>query len=236
VTIVLECLPGDHLVSGDLLGCVWRREGAVQGRAEEDLRNAIRAAVAVGGSRTPHQDVRFSLLQLVEMAVRALSPGTNDPFTAVNAMDDLAASLSVMARRDPPSSVRRGPDGQVRVVLPVVRLADLLAEVFDYLRSYALEAPSVLHRALALGRAVGLRARDPAVRRLIEEEISALVEAYSGAGPCERDLQRFTVRAQEVRAALLAAPVGAGPSRGPRPGDPGAITDEPGGEQRVETG
>ncbi len=65
--------------------------------------------MTVGRNRTPYQDVAFAVQQLVELAVRALSPGTNDPFTAQNALDDLTVGLALMAARPTPSaqSVRR---------------------------------------------------------------------------------------------------------------------------------
>ena len=207
VTVVLECVPGDHLVHGDPVGRIIRMrtgdpENGDRGSVDDGLEKGIRDAVVLGTTRTPAQDVRFTVLQLVEIAVRALSPGTNDPFTAMNALDDLSASLSVMACRAMPSPVRLGPDGAVRLVAPAVHLDEILSEVFAYVRGYALGAPEVLHRALALASAVGLRSRTTAIRLLLDREVATLMEAYAERSPLPQDLQRLVEHAGAVRRGL----------------------------------
>jgi uncharacterized membrane protein len=210
VTVVLECVPGDHLVHGDAVGRIIRLRAGDPGdgdvrTVDDGLEKGIRDAVVPGTTRTPAQDVRFTVLQLVEIAVRALSPGTNDPFTAMNALDDLSASLSVMASRAMPSPVRLGADGAVRLVAPAVHLDEILSEVFTYVRGYALGAPEVLHRALALALAVGRRSRTTATRRLLDREVATLVEAYAECSPLPQDLQRLVEHAHAARR-LLNAP------------------------------
>ena len=69
----------------------------------------------LGSQQTPYQDVEFAVNQLVEVAVRALSPSVNDPFTATACVDHLGAALCRLAGRKIPSPYRRDPDGQVRV-------------------------------------------------------------------------------------------------------------------------
>ena len=66
---------------------------------EERIADAIRAAFVVGPERSPAQDLEYAIRQLVEIALRALSPGINDPFTAVAVVDQLGAALEdVLAR------------------------------------------------------------------------------------------------------------------------------------------
>ena len=79
------------------------------------LRDAVRAALGVADARTPHQDPEFAVQQLTEMAVRALSPGTNDPYTAMNALDDLSVGLARLAGRPRPTALRRDDAGEPRV-------------------------------------------------------------------------------------------------------------------------
>ena len=72
----------------------------VDGEASEELASGIRAAFALGGARTPEQDLEFSIDELVEIALRALSPGINDPFTAITAIHWLGAATAELGRRD----------------------------------------------------------------------------------------------------------------------------------------
>jgi uncharacterized membrane protein len=87
VTIRLEHRAGDHVMERCVLARIWPAA-----RVDDDLRRAVCRAVICGVEATPEQDVEFAIRQLVEVAVRALSPGINDPFTAINCIDALGAA------------------------------------------------------------------------------------------------------------------------------------------------
>ncbi len=115
------------------------------------------------------------------MAVRALSPGTNDAYTALNALDDLTAGLVALASRRTPSPYRHDTHGQLRVVTPRVALVDLLDHVLDAVRWYAVEHPTVLHRTLDLVEQVGAASGRPAVRARLDNHVLQLVEAFDAS-------------------------------------------------------
>lgn len=100
--VLLAVRPGDHVLPDDVVARVW----PAGDDDSDELLTAVGRAVTVGRNRTPYQDVSFAVQQLVELAVRALSPGTNDPFTAQNALDDLTVGLALMAARPTPSPRR----------------------------------------------------------------------------------------------------------------------------------
>ena len=79
--LIIELLvkPGDHLVKGSAVARVWGSNEL----PKKALKRTI-AAFQIGGERTPMQDIRFQFQQLTDVVVRALSPGINDPFTAIN--------------------------------------------------------------------------------------------------------------------------------------------------------
>jgi len=95
----LERRPGHYLVKGRAMVMVWPGQ-----RVTETLVDNMTAAFVIGNQRTAAQDVEFSFNQLVEIAVRALSPGINDPFTAIACVDRLGSGLCRLARRDMPSA------------------------------------------------------------------------------------------------------------------------------------
>ncbi len=72
----------------------------IEGTVGEDAYGYLRSAFAVGTSRTQTQDIEFAIDELVEIGLRALSPGINDPFTAITCMHWLAAVLTALADRD----------------------------------------------------------------------------------------------------------------------------------------
>ncbi len=94
LVIGLECRPGHFVIEGRPLA--WAAPGE---QVNDGTADRIRRAVLTGAERTSMQDPEFAVHQLVEIALRALSPGVNDPYTAVNCIDRLAAALCVLADR-----------------------------------------------------------------------------------------------------------------------------------------
>jgi uncharacterized membrane protein len=98
------------------------RDGALMrvfpgARLDDALGDKLRRTIALGVHRTATQDVGFPLEQLVEVAVRALSPGINDPFTAVTCIDHLGAGLCHLLQREMPSSHRFDDEGRLRLIV-----------------------------------------------------------------------------------------------------------------------
>ena len=68
-------------------------------RVDAQLDKQIRGAFQIGNRRTPTQDIEYAVNQLVEMAVRAMSPAINDPFTAMTCLDYLGDGLALFIRQ-----------------------------------------------------------------------------------------------------------------------------------------
>ncbi len=134
--------PGEYVIKGNVLASIWQRTKPSP-EEQEKLCKRIRSAFALGEQRTPTQDVEYSILQLVEMAVRALSPSLNDPFTAVACVNRLASALCRLAQREMPSPYRYGDDNEIRVVAPSTSFARLLEAAFSQIRHYAKDSPTV---------------------------------------------------------------------------------------------
>ena len=88
------------------------------GSIGEEVQEAVRAAFSIGHSRTPTQDLEFLIDELVEIGLRALSPGVNDPFTAVTAIHWLGAALAKLADRDLAAGPEQG-DYDIERVRPI---------------------------------------------------------------------------------------------------------------------
>ncbi|NCT92318.1 DUF2254 domain-containing protein [Cellulomonas sp. APG4] len=193
VLVALLVRPGRYVIPGVPLAVVHPSHAA-----SREVRDAVRGALEIGDTRTPAQDVEFAVQQLTELAVRALSPGTNDPTTAINALDDLSAGLARMAGRTPPDALRRDDDGVVRVHAPRPELPELVAPVLDAMRWYAAGAPAVMLATLDLVERVARSALDPSAREAVLAHVPALTTAFEAAGHDERDLRRWRTRADEV--------------------------------------
>lgn len=131
--------PGDFVGIGDVLveiGAAHAPQAATT--------DAIVAAFAIGETRTALQDVRFPADELVEIAVRALSPGINDPFTAMACIGWLTSGFKIMAARRAPSALRRDRDGALRLVAPAVSFAELVDGTLGMLVPHAQREPTVI--------------------------------------------------------------------------------------------
>jgi uncharacterized membrane protein len=139
--VVIGLVPyiGDFVPHGAPMFRVW---GAWPD-AEPDL---LQANVTMGKDRTMQQDAAFGFRQLVDIPEKALSPGVNDPTTAVQALDQIHDLLRRLARRYIPSGFRYGEDSQLRLVLPRPGWDDYVALGLDEIRQYGSGSLQVMRR------------------------------------------------------------------------------------------
>lgn len=131
----------------------------------------VHAAVHVGRERSLDQDVGFGLRQLVDIAERALSPGTNDPTTAVQAVDQLHDLLRRLATRVLLPRQRTTTDGRLAVSVPQPEFSDYLALAFDEIAHWGKDSPRVQRRVQVALRDLQDAAR-PEHRPAVTEAIS----------------------------------------------------------------
>lgn len=137
------------------------------------------AAVTVGRQRTAQQDLRFAIDELVEIASRALSPGVNDPFTAIACIDWMGAALTEFDRRPDSPEYMTDEDGAVRIILRPLQFEDYLTAAFGQLRSYVAADPNARSHALATLSELAAQVGQPRHRTLIEAERGRLAAMQS---------------------------------------------------------
>jgi uncharacterized membrane protein len=132
--------PGDFLAPDQPIGRVW---GAESG--SDDTRDAVAQALRVADERDTYHDTAFGLRQLMDIAERALSPGVNDPTTALQAINECYVVLRLMAQRRDPSPYVQS-EGEVRVVYRPQRYAGILEAVVDELLHHGADSLRVTSR------------------------------------------------------------------------------------------
>ena len=182
--VVVEVLPqvGDFIPEGTPAVRIWRDIAA--GQVDEDELDALRAMVVVEKDRFFHQDPAFGIRKLVDICERALSPGINDPTTAVQVLDELHRILRlVVVRAELPALVTR--DGRVRLVhrpQRVEQLVDLaLAEPLHYGKD-SLQVPRRMLDLLEDLLRVALPEHQPRLREWLETVRAQVTRAGEGAG------------------------------------------------------
>lgn len=121
----------------------------------QDAKRSLRESLIIGNERTPDQDLEFSIRRIVEIAQRSLSPGINDPTTALYCIDRLREAFVYLAGRELPSRRRLDDEGKLRVHAVPVSPEDMAFNAFAAVAHYAGSDPDVLHGlAVALDRVV----------------------------------------------------------------------------------
>lgn len=143
VVIRLQRRPGHYVVALSPLALVWPED-----KVNDSLAERINAAFALGNQRTTGQDIEFAVNQLVEIAVRALSPGVNDPFTAIACVDHLGSALSRLAQREMPSAYRYDSEEQLRIISPVFSFSNVSDAAFNQIRQYGRNSAALTIRLL----------------------------------------------------------------------------------------
>lgn len=152
--VVLLHPAGQFLVPNMPIARVWPPD-----RCDPVLCEAVQAAVHLGSSRTILQDVEFAIDQIVEIAVRALSPGVSDPFTAIECVDRLGQAVGFVAERDLPPNAKQDEAQQLRFVGPGLTFGGVMDAAFNQIRQHARGNVAVLIRLLATYAVIGERCR-----------------------------------------------------------------------------
>ncbi|SDG85306.1 DUF2254 domain-containing protein [Psychroflexus sediminis] len=102
----------------------------------------------LGSSRTTQQDAEHSIHQMVEIACRALSPGINDPFTAIACVDNLTSTLCYLTRVKFPSKYKFDEDDELRYVFEPLTYQGMLDAAFLQIRQFSKGSPAVVIRLM----------------------------------------------------------------------------------------
>jgi uncharacterized membrane protein len=185
--ICLEHRPGHFLVRGHRYATVWPPEAA------QAVTHKLGRAHVVGSHRTLTQDVSFGIDQLVEIAIRALSPAVNDPFTAMTCIDWLGDNLCKIVADWHPTRVHRDRQGFIRVISADPAYDRLVQRAFEKIRQSSMGMPSVMIRELEALARIMAETRDAGQRRVLLEQAAMIDRA------CERSVPEADDRADVRR-------------------------------------
>jgi uncharacterized membrane protein len=172
----------------------------------EEAVQAIRSAFVVGEERSSAQDLEFGLRQLVEIALRALSPGINDPYTAIAVLDRLGAALEEIFMGSLQQAVWRDKEGKVRVIAQRSDVQGLTDAAFDAIRQAAREIPAVLIRmADVLGQLAPVIHAEEA-REAVAQHLGKLAETAAEARLASSDRAAVLRRIEQARVATAIRP------------------------------
>ncbi|MGB6924197.1 MAG: DUF2254 family protein [Methyloceanibacter sp.] len=168
--IELAFKAGDHAVQGTTFAWVSPLPAAT-----EEVQSNAEACVMLGSEQASIQDFETPMRQLVEIALRALSPGISDPFTAIAVINRLTDSLAKIMRLGAPQNFWADEDGTVRVIAPTSGFAGLVHTAFQQIRQHSIGSPSVLiHLARSLSQLIAQA--DESQKPVLVETLRIVVE------------------------------------------------------------
>ena len=198
--------PGHFLVAGHTMAKVWPAEAAPA------VAHELRRAHVTGPFRTLTQDLAFAVDQLVEIAIRALSPAVNDTFTALTCIDWLGDSLCKVASGWHPTRVHRDSHGYVRVITSHVSYARLVERAFEKIRQAGRGMPAVMIRQLEALSKIMEHATTAERRELLLDQAAMLLRSSEESIPeaadrddVKREYDVVIAAAVRVAAAHVAA-------------------------------
>ncbi len=184
---------GSYVVAGRPLVLIWPAS-----RVTDQLTKEVQSLFVMGTQRTSEQDVEFGVTQLVEMAVRALSPGLNDPFTAIACVDHLGSALCRLAARDMPSPYRYDRQNQLRLIARADTFQALVDTAFNQIRQYGRSSAAVTIRLLDTIAVIAGFVHRPEDRATLLRHAEMMVRGAREALPEEEDRRAVEERWQAV--------------------------------------
>ncbi|MBV8159702.1 MAG: DUF2254 domain-containing protein [Acidimicrobiia bacterium] len=188
--------PGHFVAEGFTLATVWPASAA------EAVTRALARAHFTGPNRTLAQDLAFAIDQLVEIALRALSPAVNDTFTALTCIDWLSDGMCKLTDQWNPNRVHRDRQGNVRVIGPEVTYGRFVGRAFDKVRQAGRGMPAVMIRQLDALAKVAAYAATADQRAALVEQAEMILRSSEDSVPDRPDRDDVRRRYEAVLVAL----------------------------------
>lgn len=193
--------PGQFVLQGETLAFISPASKLAS------LTPLVSRSITMGRHRVLSQDLEFGVAQIVEIAIRALSPAINDTFTGIASVDLLGGALTILAETPQCSGRWFDTNGKLRLQVRPLLLPRLVKQAFDQIRQAAADNPAVLIRLLStIGRLAPKlqRAED---RSALVEQAAAVWETANTRPLVKMDREDIEAAWQKTRTALASLEV-----------------------------
>jgi uncharacterized membrane protein len=197
IVIRVDHRPGDFITGKNPLLWVWPDK-----RIDEKLGKKLINAFVLGSERTSEQDIEYPVHLLVEIAVRALSPGVNDPFTAITCIDWLGEALSKLAGKKLHGPFYFDQDGKIRVITKPVTFSGVVDAAFNQIRQNVATVPAVSIRLLEAIAAIARQVRQEEHRKVLAQHAGMILRSCKENVTGEEDLKDVQMRYKRVMETL----------------------------------
>lgn len=197
LTMRIARRPGDFVTKAGELVSITPGEDSIN-----EITNEIVDAFIIGDQRLRINDVEFTVNQLVEIAVRALSPGINDPFTAMACIDQLASGLSELVKRSIPAGYHYDSEDRLRVITDPLTFAGIIEAAFNQIRQNGYSNVAVTIRLLEAIKTIAPHTQTKEQRVTLSRQAEMLRRASQQEIPEKLDREDVEERYQAAMQAL----------------------------------
>lgn len=187
--ILIQHRPGDFLIM-DMVLC----EVLCNEKCNKEVFEKMQDDFIIGKVRTPLKDAEFSIHQMVEVAARALSPGINDPYTAIACIDNLTSVMCYLTGAEFPSPYWYDSQNKLRVIADNHTFSGMLNAAFNQIRQYGEGSPSVMIRLMEAMKTISTFARNKNQQELIVQHAKMIMKAAEKTFSEERDVEDMKER------------------------------------------
>lgn len=170
ILIQLNFRAGEFIVKKFALGTIY-----TDNKIDDEQINKIRDQLIIGKTRTPQQDAEYAIHQMVEIAARALSPGVNDPYTAIACIDNLTSTMCYLSTVKFPSKQRSDDDGKLRLIQETLSYNGMLNASFNQIRQYAKGNPSVVIRLMEALTTINKYIKQPDYKEVVQKHATMVM-------------------------------------------------------------
>jgi uncharacterized membrane protein len=178
----IEYRPGKYIINGCSLATVFPSE-----RVNKKLSKQINDAFILGKERTEQQDVEFPINQLVEIALRAISPAVNDPFTAIRCIDRLTGGFCHLVQRNFPSPYRYDKNHKLRIIAEPIVFNELTDSAFNQIRQYGKSDAAVSIKLLEAIARISAYTDNSKYQRVLRHHADMILQDSSNGLSQEQD-------------------------------------------------
>lgn len=191
--IELHFRPGNYVVEDIEIGTLYTNSSM----DEEQLKH-ISDQFVIGQMKNAQQDLEFSIHQMVEIAARALSPGINDPYTAMACIDNLTSTLCQLAQVNFPSRYRIDDENNLRIIVNISDFEGFLDASFNQIRQFSAGIPAVIIRLMDALVIIDGFVKNDAQKRAVIKHAKMVLNSGKESIKEEFDLRDLQERAKKI--------------------------------------
>lgn len=197
IALKLTVQPGDFLIQNSQIGTCLIKDDQ-QENFQKEINSPINNQLLLGDTSTAEQDPEFAIRQLVEVAVRALSPGINDPFTAITCIDRLGDTIAFLINRQFLSGQHFDEDGRLRLQCKTFTFEGIVEASFNQIRQHGRTDVSVTIRLLDTLLCLAAQVRNKGQAEAINTQSHALYSASKENFHAKKDRDDIEAKYQSI--------------------------------------